>query len=170
MPAPILQTQRLTLRGHVMADMEPFWAFFQSDRAAFVDAPKNKSHMWYGFASEVGSWDLKGHGGWAVCLKDGTFIGQVAIGQPPHYPELEIGWIFFEGHEGKGYASEAARAVLDWAWTNLPIDTLVSYIDPRNSRSIALATKLGATHDVDAARPGDETPDDCSVYRHRRAA
>ncbi len=170
MPAPILQTQRLTLRGHVMADMAPFWAFYQSPRAEFVGAPETESDMWAKFGSEVGTWDLLGYGGWAVCLKDGTFIGQVALIQPPHFPELEAGWILFDGYEGQGYAFEAATAMLDWAWGHLPNDTLVSYIDPHAKRSIALATKLGATHDADAARPGDETPDDCSVYRHRRAA
>ncbi|KUF09451.1 GNAT family N-acetyltransferase [Pseudoponticoccus marisrubri] len=167
MPAPILHTPRLTLRPHLRSDMDTFWTFFQGDRAGYVSAPATRSQLWYGFASEVGSWDLMGHGGWGVDLKDGTFIGQVAIGQPPHFPELEIGWIVFDGHEGQGYAQEAATAALHWAWGALPIDTLVSYIHPGNTRSIALAERLGAQHDPDAPRPDGETPAETLVYRHR---
>lgn len=166
MPAPILHTPRLTLRPHVLSDMDPFWDFHQSDRAAYVGRPKTLTHQWYGIASEVGSWDLMGHGGWAVDLHDGRFIGQVAITQPPHFPEREIGWIFFDGHEGNGYATEAATAALLWAWSDLGADTLVSYIHPDNARSIALATRLGAQHDPDAPLPKGETAQETRVYRH----
>ncbi|MEC3860769.1 GNAT family N-acetyltransferase [Mesobacterium sp. TK19101] len=165
MPAPVLHTPRLRLRPHVMADMDPFWDFFQSARATYVDGPKNRSHFWYGFASETGSWDLMGQGGWGVDTRDGQFIGQVAITQPPHFPEREIGWIFFEAAEGKGYATEAATAALNWAWGQ-GFDTLVSYIHPDNARSIALAKRLGAVHDANADLPDGETPDETVVYRH----
>ena len=166
MPAPVLDTPRLRLRGHEMSDMEPFWAFFQSDRARFVGRPKNRTHLWYGFASEVGSWDLCGHGGWRVEDRAGTLLGQVAITQPPHFPELELGWMLLDGAEGHGYAQEAATAALNWAWENLGVDSLVSYIDPANARSVALATRLGATPDRAAHLPLGETADETVVYRH----
>ncbi|MFW2544220.1 GNAT family N-acetyltransferase [Primorskyibacter sp. 2E107] len=165
MPAPVLHTPRLTLRPHVLSDMAPFWEFFRSDRAEYVDAPQNESHFWYGFASEVGSWDLMGHGGWAVDTKGGDFVGQVAITRPPHFPETEIGWLFFESAEGKGYASEAATAALHWAWAQ-GFETLVSYIHPKNARSIALAERLGAVMDSAAALPNGETSKETVVYRH----
>ena len=165
MPAPVLHTPRLTLRPHVLSDMAPLWEFFQSDRAAYVDGPANETHLWYGFASEVGSWDLVGHGGWAVDTKGGETIGQVAITRPPHFPETEIGWILFDGAEGKGYAAEAATAALHWAW-NMGFDTLVSYIHPENARSLALAARLGAVHDAGAPLPRGETATETRVYRH----
>ncbi|WP_167648213.1 GNAT family N-acetyltransferase [Mameliella alba] len=165
MPAPTLHTPRLTLRPHVESDMTPFWDFHQSDRAAYVWRPKSLTHQWLGFASEVGSWDLLGHGGWGVDLKDGRVIGQVAITRPPIFPEREIGWIFFEGFEGKGYATEAATAALHWAWAQ-GWSTLVSYIHPDNTRSRALAERLGAVHDPDAQLPEGETAQETLVYRH----
>ncbi|MFZ7092484.1 GNAT family N-acetyltransferase [Primorskyibacter sp. 2E233] len=165
MPAPILETSRLTLRPHVLSDIDPFWEFFQSDRATYVGAPKTRTHMWYGLASEVGSWDMMGHGGWGVDLKDGTFVGQVAITQPPHFPEREIGWTFFAGAEGKGYAAEAASAALTWAWDQ-GFDTLVSYIHPGKARSIALAKRLGGQHDAQADLPTGETSAETLVFRH----
>lgn len=160
MPAPTLHTPRLTLRHHVLSDMEPFWEFYQSDRAAYVDPPKDRTPMWYGFASDVGSWDLMGFGAWAVEV-NGQLAGQISIMHPPHFPEREIGWIFLDGFEGKGYALEAASAALQWAWEQ-GMPTLVSYIDHRNARSIALAQRLGAERDPQAA-----TYDDVDVvYRH----
>lgn len=166
MPAPTLHTPRLTLRPHVLTDMEPFWDFHQSDRAAYVGRPRTRTHQWYGLASEVGSWDLVGHGGWGVDLHDGTLIGQVAITHPPHFPETEIGWILFGGSEGQGYATEAAMAALHWAWTDLGATTLVSYIHPANARSRALAERLGAVHDPAAQLPEGETASETLVYRH----
>lgn len=165
MPAPTLHTPRLTLRAHVLSDMDPFWAFHQSDRAAYVGRPKSLTHQWYGLASEVGSWDLMGHGGWGITLKDDTLIGQVAITQPPHFPEREIGWILFDGQDGQGYATEAATAALHWAWAQ-GFDTLVSYIHPENAASRALAVRLGATHDPEAALPTGETDEETMVFRH----
>lgn len=165
MPAPVLHTSRLTLRPHVMADMAPLREFFRSDRAQYVGGPQNETHFWYGFASETGSWDLMGHGGWGVETKGGEFLGQVAITRPPHFAETEIGWTFLAKGEGKGYAFEAALAALHWAWAQ-GFATLVSYIHPENARSLALAKRLGAVHDPQAALPKGETADETVVYRH----
>ena len=67
---------------------------------------------------------------------------------------------------GRGYATEAAAALRDWAWSHTRIPTLVSYISPENAASRALAEKLGAVVDETAARPDGEGSDDCVVYRH----
>ncbi len=163
--APTIETPRLRLRHHRIEDLEVFATFYASDRAIYVDPPRNPSHLWYGFASEVGSWSLVGQGGWAIETHDGALVGQVAITQPPHFPEREIGWTAFDGFEGKGLVFEAASAALAWAWDQ-GFDTLVSYIDPKNQRSIALATRLGAVHDPDAALPLGDTAEDTVVYRH----
>jgi RimJ/RimL family protein N-acetyltransferase len=83
--------------------------------------------------------------------------------RPPEYPERELGWVILEGFEGKGYAFEAAKLARAYAFETLKFETLVSYIDPDNARSIRLAEKLGAVRDDKAARPEG---DGCLVYRH----
>jgi RimJ/RimL family protein N-acetyltransferase len=65
--------------------------------------------------------------------------------------------------EGKGVAYEAALAARAYAYKTVKLATLVSYISPRNARSIRLAERLGARLDPDAAYPED---DPCLVYRH----
>ena len=159
----------MVLRPHKPADFEPLWAFFQSGRAQYVAPVASKSDYWYGFGAEIASWDLYGTGSWAVDV-DGAFAGQIGILQPPHFPELEIGWILFDGFEGRGVAHEGARLALDWYWANRAGETLVSYIDPGNARSIALAERLGAAHDPDAMLPEGESAEETLVYRHRRPA
>lgn len=169
--APIIDTGSIRLRPYRMSDLEPLWEFFQSPRAAYVDGPANRTHLWYGFASEAGSWGLLGQGGWSIETADGALAGQVAVTQPPRFPEREIGWILFDGFEGRGIAYAAAKAARDWAFESIEgCDTLVSYITPQNVRSIALAKRLGATHDPQAALPEGETAAETVVYRHRRAA
>ncbi|MGB1207815.1 MAG: GNAT family N-acetyltransferase [Paracoccaceae bacterium] len=163
MQAPLLITPRLRLRAHVLSDMDPFWRFYQSDRAVYMSAPQNRTHLFYGLHSEIASWQTMGHGGWAVDTADGQMVGQVSITHPPHFAETEIGWLVFDGYEGQGYAYEAAQAALKWAWANLPHSSLVSYIHRDNARSQALALRLGAAADPKAPCGASDI-----VYRHSR--
>jgi RimJ/RimL family protein N-acetyltransferase len=167
---PTVETDRLRMRPHVMSDFEPLYELFGSSRARFMDGPFSPKQMWYWISSEVGSWTLQGFGSWGIERRsDGAFMGQLGINKPYHFPEKEIGWVLLQDFEGKGYAHEAAKAALDWAWGN-GCDTLVSYIDQGNERSIALARRLGATQDTSALLPEGETHADTFVYRHRCAS
>ena len=94
----------------------------------------------------------------------GELVGEVALQHPPDYPETELGWLLFEGQEGKGYAREAAEAARRFALKVTSIASLVSYIDRDNQRSIRLAERLGARLDRVAPTPNG---DPCHVYRHK---
>lgn len=87
--------------------------------------------------NSVGHWPISGMGGWAIdIIETAQAIGEVAVCQPPEYPETEIGWVLFEGFEKQGYALEAATA----ARNSLCSASLVSYVDPENVASIQLAS------------------------------
>lgn len=162
--APVLDGETLRLRPHHIDDMPGFWTFFQTPRAKFMDRPATQSDLWFGFASDVGSWALTGMGGWAIETHDAKLAGQVAISKPPHFAETELGWFVLDGFEGRGIAYEAAQLALTYAWDTIRPTSLVSYIDAQNVRSIALAKRLGARLDDGAA-----THDAADVvYRHRR--
>lgn len=163
--APTLTGETVHLRHHRLSDMEAFWEFYQTPRASMMDTPKNKTHLWYGFSSEIASWELMGMGGWAIEV-DGTLAGQVAVSQPPHFPEVEIGWILFDGFEGRSIAYEAASLALEYTRKHIKPKSLVSYIDATNFRSIALAKRLGATLDKTAKRYDEADV----VYRHEVTA
>jgi RimJ/RimL family protein N-acetyltransferase len=63
--------------------------------------------------------------------------------------EVELGWTLGREHWGHGYATEAARAVRDWAFRELRLTRLISIIHPDNAASIRVAERLGAHHERD---------------------
>jgi RimJ/RimL family protein N-acetyltransferase len=151
--APTLATARLTLRPHRLEDFPAMAAFFASDAARYVGGPTNERRAWFGFAADVGSWELMGFGAWAIEENaSGGFVGQVALAKPSFFPERELGWIVFPAFQRRGYGREAALAVRDFAFGRLRWKTAVSYIDRDNAASIALARSLGAVEDPEAAR------------------
>jgi RimJ/RimL family protein N-acetyltransferase len=146
--APRLETERLVLRPHRMEDFAPMAAFYASDASRFLGGPYDAERAWHAFAADVGAWELLGFGCWAAEAKaTGAFVGQLSLNHPPHFPEHEIGWLLFPGFEGQGYATEGARAVRAFAYGTLGWPTAVSYVNPENTRSIAVARRLGCTED-----------------------
>ena len=161
---PTLTTKRLHLRAPRPTDFDGYKDVRMGPRAKYLGGgPCALPDAYRAFAAAAGAWILHGHGGWAIEETDtGDFCGIVDITQPPHFPEIELGWVLVEAAEGRGIAFEAATAARDWAFTERKVPTLVSYIDGDNLRSIALAERLGAVRDDGADRPD---PEDI-VYRH----
>ena len=158
---PTLATERLTLGPLTRDDWPDYFAFMASDRSCYMGGPLNVPTAWGWFCSDVAGWSLGGAGALAVRHK-GKTVGQVSINDNPHFPEPELGWMLYDGWEGRGYATEAARAALGWLMDNARPASLVSYVDPDNAASIALAERLGATRDDDAATPDEGT----LTFRH----
>ena len=59
----------------------------------------------------------------------------------------ELGWALARAHWGQGLATEAARAVREWTYAERGVERLISLIDPKNTRSVRVADKLGAVPD-----------------------
>ena len=163
---PTLETERLILRGPRPSDADAFVAAYAEDRMKYAGGPKTKRDAWNFFGTEIGHWVMRGFGMFIVAEKGvDQPLGIVGHWMPNTWPEKEVGWVLFsDAHEGKGYAYEAAKACIDHAWNVLKWDTIVSYIDAPNRGSIALAERLGARLDPDAAQPNANKP--CLVYRH----
>lgn len=165
--APTLTTERLVLRAQRAADFEPFAALLASDRSKWMGGPCSRKDAWLWFAADSGGWSLSGCGGWTIERRsDGAVVGQVGCNKPDFFPEVELGWLLYDGFEGHGYAAEAASAVRDWAFGPRDLPTLVSYVSPGNDASIRLAERLGAIRDPMAPRPD---PEDL-VFRHPHPA
>lgn len=164
---PVLTTKRLTLRAPRMEDYPAWEAFFASDRARFIGGPGPVRTAWRSFAHVVGMWALRGFGSFIFTEKGSeTPLGMSGPWYPVGWPEPEIGWTVWSAEaEGRGFAFEAATAARDFARRTLGWSRPVSYIDPGNARSVALALRLGCALDPAAKYPD---PDDhpVSVYRH----
>lgn len=161
--APTLETPRLTLRPVRFDDWPAFRDLMMSERAVHMGGPYSEHAAWGMFGVDHAQWDLFGVGSLMIDVKEtGVCVGQVGINSGPFFPEYELGWLLFSGHEGQGYAQEAATALRDWARDVRKLPVLVSYVAPENQRSRQLAERLGATLDANAAPPD---PTDL-VYRH----
>jgi RimJ/RimL family protein N-acetyltransferase len=163
---PTLTTARLTLRPLRVSDYPAYLEIIASPRSKYMGGPYEGWAAWGMFCHEIALWELFGHGGLSIERRsDGAWLGVVEINDGPIFPEKELGWMLAEGGEGQGYATEAAAALRDWAFTTLRLTTLVSYCDPENGRSIAVAKRLGGVLDGVAAR---QDPEDL-VFRYRPA-
>lgn len=162
-PAPTIETERLILRMPKLEDWPSFETVMTSDRAKYMGGPYPGPVAWGWFCHGIALWHLFGAGNLSIISREsGHCLGQVEINQGPRFPEPELGWQLTKTAEGKGIAFEAATALRGWAFRDGKLPTLVSYIDPENTRSIRLAQRLGATRDDTAPK---QDPDDL-VYRH----
>ena len=137
----VIETSRLRL---VMPDARHVAAhvgFVTSARAAALGWTALPHEAWRSFAAIVGHHVLRGFGPMvAEARDDGRVMGLFGPWWPDGQPEHEILWtVWSEPDEGKGYAHEAARAMLGHAFGALGWATAVSYIAFGNDRSAALA-------------------------------
>lgn len=160
---PVLQTQRLVLRGPDAADYPNFKATFSSYRSRFMGGPLNAYETWMLYAAEIGHWEIRGYGMWMIHDRqtDRT-LGMAGGWFPAAWPEKEIAWIIWPDEAGHGYALEATHAVRNYLYKELGWDGAASYLDPKNLDSIRLAERLGAVKDKTAGTvDGNDV-----VYRH----
>ena len=106
----------------------------------------------------AGHWSLIGYGYWLVEEKaTGAFVGEVGLAdyrreiEPRFDGTPEIGWVLAPAYQGKGYATEAVQAALDWAANELGAEVVVCLIHPENEASLKVAKRFGFTERVRTA-------------------
>lgn len=143
---PTIETDRLCLRALSEADFGPLAAFYESARSHFVGGPKRPDETWRMLATEIGHWSLRGYGRFGVEEREtGEFVGVIGPWNPHGWPEPELGWDLMNGFEGRGYATEAAKAARDYAYDTLGWTTAISLVADGNDGSARVAERLGAT-------------------------
>lgn len=162
--APTLETERLILRPPALTDFDALANFYASPRAEFVGGPQSRELTWRTLALEAGHWVLRGFGRWTLVEKNTQApVGIVGLWHPEGFPENELGWDLFDGATGKGYATEAAKAVRAYAYGTMGWTTLTSLIADGNDGSRRVAERLGATYDSDFTH---ERFGSMQVWRH----
>lgn len=147
----IIETERLVLRRPVPADADAHITMMQHPDVARIftpdTGPEPRGVCWRGFASLLGHWEIKGFGFFSVFDRaSGAFVGRVGPWQPEGWPGFEVGWTIVPDFWGQGFAPEAARASVRWAFDQYPdLDRIISVIDPSNTNSQAVAAKIGET-------------------------
>ncbi|MBF9018265.1 MULTISPECIES: GNAT family N-acetyltransferase [unclassified Oceanispirochaeta] len=150
MDIPIVETERLRLRGFVLSDFEELVKLnMNQDFVNFFGTGEviSRYESWNVLSMMVGHWQLREFGLWLVEDKiSNTFIGRVGCWQPEGWPGVEVAWGISPSYWGKGYAPEAARASIEWAFSNISTNKLISVIHPENKASKRVAIKIGEKH------------------------
>ena len=162
-PCPAIATERLAIGPLGLGDW-PAYRDFMGDpgRTRHMGGPYDLSSAWGWFCADALSWGMTGAGAAAIRLPGGALVGMLSLNDLPAFAEPELGWALLGGHEGRGYASEAAGAFLAWIRAEVRPPSLVSYVDAANPRSENVARRLGARPDPAAWVPD---PDD-RAWRH----
>ncbi len=145
----ILETQRLTLRRQVAADVDALDALYRDPevRRYIHDAPTTRAET----VEEI-EWFTAGHpehpelGLWATIDKaSGRFIGRCGLlpWRIEDRDEVEVAYLLKRECWGQGLATEVASAIRDYAFEALGISRLIVLVDPANGASIRVAQKIG---------------------------
>lgn len=151
-PVPVIETERLRLRGHRQQDLPQCLAMWADpDVTRFIGGePAGEQRTWARLLGYIGHWAAMGFGYWVIVERDsGEFVGEVGLadfkreiaatmrGAP------ELGFALAPRFHGKGYATESAAAVLAWADAHLACPRTVCLIEPQNAASRRVVAKLG---------------------------
>jgi RimJ/RimL family protein N-acetyltransferase len=141
-----IDTERLTLRRLDEADAGGLVELFndaQVRRFIDVNGVYDRERALERIHDDEREWNELGHRVLAIEERDGgRFAGRVLLYDWP-WGETEIGWTLLPGARGKGYATEAARAYVEWGFEHLDAPYFISLINPDNAPSRRVADRLG---------------------------
>jgi RimJ/RimL family protein N-acetyltransferase len=147
MQIPKIVTKRLILRGFQEDDLDAYAEMSGSEevmRYIGTGKPMSRSESWRGMATILGHWQLRGYGMWAVEERQsGEMLGRVGLWNPEGWPGLEIGWTIRRAFWGRGFATEAGKVAIEYAFEELQQSHVISLIRPENIASRRVAEKLG---------------------------
>ena len=168
----VFETGRMILRRLTVDDAafmrrlvnEPSWLEFIGDRGVRTEADARE----YLRAGAIASYERHGFGLWAVVLRGGTEspIGICGLVKRDFLEDVDLGFAFLPECWGRGFAREAAAAVLDLARSHFGLRRVVAITVPANRRSIALLETIGFTFEKTVNHPGDKAEVFLYSYSH----
>jgi RimJ/RimL family protein N-acetyltransferase len=153
MDVPVVETDRLILRGHTLEDFAAY-AAMRADPVVMkfigMGDPITEEEAWTNFRSMAGHWQFLNYGVWAIEEKaSGALIGSIGYTdkkRPSTHPASaapEMGWSLASAAHGKGFASEALRAALSWGFEFFGPVRVVCVVSDGNDASVRLAERHG---------------------------
>ena len=142
----IIETERLYLRKFMIKDASALFKMNSNPNVLQYtgDVPFKNIKTTENFIKKYAHYDTYNMGRWAVCgKKKGEFLGWCGLKYHPEKDYVDVGYRFFEKHWNKGYATEATKGVLSYAFNVLRIQDVYAYVDVQNSRSMKVAEKSG---------------------------
>ena len=152
MLVPRIRTSRLELRGWKAGDLGAYAAINADPRVGewlggVIDARESERRL----RAYVEHWRERGFGLWAVAERSGgQLVGRAGFMHWDDWTasehDAEVGWTSAPDVWGRGYATEAAGAALEWARTQPDLRRIISITRPTNVRSRRVMEKLGLTY------------------------
>lgn len=151
---PVLETERLVLRGHTLADFSHSAAMWADPKvvAHISGKPSTAAESWSRVLRYIGHWQALAYGYWVLESKmDGTFLGEAGLAdyhrdsKPSVHGKPEAGWALKTSAQGQGLATEAVTAVMAWAYAVLAKEfpMACAIFDPAYAASVRVAEKVG---------------------------
>ena len=142
-----IETARLVLRPPQIGDFDRFAELLADEQACrFIGGHLPRAAAWRKFLQQPGAWMVQGFGMFSLIERDsGLWLGQLGPWRPEGWPGNEIGYSLHPDAWGRGYATEAGVAAIDWAFDRLGWDQIIHCIAPDNRASQAVARRLGST-------------------------
>ena len=147
-----IETERLILRVHRTEDFDNMYAMWSDPAVTRYIGGKtfSREDVWERLLRYAGTWTMFGYGFWVIREKvSGDFVGEVGFHclhrniVPPFGDRPELGFALIPRAHGKGFATEAARAALNWGDQAWGKRETVCMIAPENVPSLRIANKLG---------------------------
>ncbi|EEF25578.1 conserved hypothetical protein [Ricinus communis] len=152
---PRLATERLTLRAYRRADFALFAEHLMHPDSAAHLGQADRATAWRIFTAHAGLWVIDDAGWWAIEDKhSGQLVGNIGAFFREQSGVMELGWNTYRAYWGKGIASEAARAVLQYAFEVRAEAQVRALIAPDNTASRRVAERLGMRYEKDVELHG----------------
>ncbi len=144
----IIENKRLVLREAGYDDAEVFFELFNEPEVMkyFTNTPNSIEEAHERIGRDINHYKEHGFGFWATVFKDtGKVIGQCGLLAQivDEVNEVEIGYVLAKKYRGKGFATEAAKAIKNYGFDKLQFNRLISIIDPKNTASQSVALRAG---------------------------
>jgi RimJ/RimL family protein N-acetyltransferase len=172
MTGVVLRTERLILRPWTAEDRAPFAAMNADPEVRrFFPTLQTRAESDKSADFLSAQFERTPYGPWAIEIPGAaTFAGFVGPWETPPdvqpHGRVEIGWRLARAYWGQGYATEAARAALDFVFRECGLDKIVAYVVPANRASRAVMARIGLREDPAAAFDHPRVPEGHALRRH----
>ena len=143
-----LESARLRFRQYRESDFPELLAFHNDALTKSVYGELHADEVWRRMATGLGHWQLRGFGPFALEHREsGAYVGACSLWFPQGWQDIEIGYHIAPQFRRQGFAAEAVRRIREHGYKDRGFGKLVSYIQPSNLASQAVARSVGAITD-----------------------
>jgi RimJ/RimL family protein N-acetyltransferase len=140
----MIETERLLLRRIVEADADEFVSIHKHPTVTRFMGTFDRDEALRWIERNDRDWDQLGYGRLAIVENaTGRLLGRSGLKYWPQFEETEVGWLLRPDAWGRGFATEAGRASIEWGIQELGLPRITAMIMPENQRSIRVAERLG---------------------------